>query len=556
MTEVSMWLYPVALAALIGLVLSARFGLRWTWGICLQQVIILIFAGLGFIALYAPIETPPAVHKETLAAFCAIAAWLLFLGYNIGQRVVLNHFSLDLSMFRVQHALSRCWLVRMLTWGPPGKYWCDMAYALQHYNNNDPAAADAILRKWEQDPRMPGPAKESLVGFFMLGRVLLHDWEGIVRQFEQNQKALSTSRTFVPYQMASRAYAELGRFAEAAECLEKANMQPTKTTPTNLDINFMTLFSLFGALDQLKEVFNKCGDFRAMPRYVRDYWLGRCHAIRGESETAVEILSRCKNETPKEMETWHRRIDSQLARASDQTEHPFEGAPAEVVQRSEQLYSRLRHTVDVLRPTAARPGVIWLMVSLLAAFAITNADPTFHRYSYTIGELTAPGLLRGQWWRAVTYLFLHGNTAHLLLNAFALFLFGKSVENTYGTLRLLVIFFGAGVLSGIFQIALVPQDSAIGASGAILGVFGAAIAGIIKLKNVLPANVRKAELKWMISIAIAQVVFDQLVNGVAALTDKSPGGVRIAAFAHVGGIVAGFVIGMILRTKQIKNVRP
>jgi rhomboid protease GluP len=207
------------------------------------------------------------------------------------------------------------------------------------------------------------------------------------------------------------------------------------------------------------------------------------------------------------------------------------------------------------------------MVALLVAYVVSNCDQffqfmipaktliPFHNFCYSMGELSAPALLRGGWWRPITYLFLHGNTAHLLLNVFALLLFGKSVENTYGTFRFLVIFFGAGILSGLLQVVLVPADSAIGASGAILGVFGAAIAGIIKLKDVLPAHVRKAELKWMVSIAVAQVIFDQIVNGVAAMADHSQNGVRIASFAHIGGLIAGLIIGMILRPRAVKSMR-
>jgi membrane associated rhomboid family serine protease len=566
-----MWLYPVALAALIGLFISAKIGLRWTWGICLQQLIILLVASAGFAFLYAPVSPPPAVTKDAAAGFCAIAAWILFFGFNIGQRIVLNHYSLDLSLFRVQQALSRRWLVKLLSWGPPGGYWCDMAVALDLYHKHQVSDADAVLDKWNKDPRMPAPAKESLIGFYLLGRVAIGDWSGIVEKFERNQDSLAASRSFVPYQMACRAYAELGRFSEALECLEKSNMQPTKTSPTNLDINFMTLFALFGSIEHLQDVYKKCRDYRSLPQYVRDYWEGRCLIIRGEFQFALEKLRKCKNETPVAMSTWHARIDYFLAVA----EEPLAifgpsgpvVAPTEVGDSAFALYQRLRDLSEVLRPVNAAPAVVSLMVLLVASYVITNADQylgfllpaselsAFHIKCYNLGQLTAPDLLRGQWWRLITYQLLHGNTAHLVLNVFALYLFGKSVESMYGTFRFLVIFMGAGILSGLLQIVLVPADAAIGASGAILGVFGAAIAGIIKLKDVLPPQIRKAELRWMVSIAVAQVIFDQIVNGVAAMTDPSENGVRIASFAHMAGIVAGLGIGMLLRPRAIKTAR-
>jgi membrane associated rhomboid family serine protease len=564
-----MWLWPVAVIGLVGLAVPARFGWRWTWGICLQQIIILIIALVGFVFLYAPLPAPYAVARHELATYAAIAAWTCVFVFNFGQRIVLNQLSLDLSLFRVQQAKARSGLVRLLTWGPPGQYWTDIAEALSCYNEGRVADGDAIVARWRNDSRMPSVAKESLVGFFMLGRVLLHDWHGIVSEFEKNESKLSAARTFVPYQMACRAYSELGDFIKAEACLKKANMQPTKTTATNLDINFMTMFALFGALDPLRDVFSRCRDERALPPYVRNFWLGRCHAVRGETAAALEAMRRSKETTPGDLETWHRRTDEHIA---EQERILASGQPvqdrrahSDLIGSVNGLYVRLRTIVDILRPTATRPGVTLLMVSLVAAYIISNADQFlqglfdqqtleyFHRMCYRYGELAAPRLLRGEWWTVVTYLYLHGNTAHLLLNTFALFLFGKSVENIYGTSRFLLIFFGAGIMSGVLQVALVPTDAAIGASGAILGVFGAAIAGIIKLKHILPDHIRKSELRWMISIAIAQVIFDQLVNGIAAVTDKSPNGVRIAAFAHLFGMVFGFILGMILPTRKFTS---
>ncbi len=568
-----MWLYPVALIAIVGLFISVRHGLLWTWGLCLQQLIILGFTVLGFYFVYAPGDSPFVVPKETIAAVATITAWTLFFVFNIGQRILLNQMSLDLSTFRVHSALARRRLVHLLTWGPPGRYWCDMAVALDHYSRNQKNEADALLRKWANDPRMPGPVKDSLVGYFMLGRIVLNDWVGIIHEFEKNHSSVSDPRSFVAYQMASRAYAELKKYSEAVECIEKANVQATKVGTVNLDINFMTLFSLFGALEQLQSVLSRCKDFRALPQYLRDYWLGRCHAVRGEPLLSVQALKRCKQVMPAGMQTFDDRINvhlrAQEARLTEAaTPDQFQiatSASADVIDRAWQVYDRLRITLEVLKPSGAHPALIALMVLLVVAYLVSNCQQflsglfepqkltAFHNACYGLGELSAPRLLKGEWWRTITYLFLHGNTAHLLLNTFALYLFGKSVENTFGSFRFLIIFFGAGVLSGLLQITLVPTDAAIGASGAILGVFGAAIAGTVKLKDVLPASVRRTELRWMIGVAIAQVVFDQLVNQIASMTDHSPNGVRIASFAHLGGMLTGFAIGMLLHIKKFTS---
>lgn len=551
MSETVMWLYPVAVASVIGLFINMRFGWRWTWGICIQQALILIASILGFVFLYAPLAPPYAVSRDQLATYSTIAAWGLFAYFNLLQKMQLSRLSLDLSLFRVRQAMDHAKLVRFTLWGPPGQYWYDIASALNEYNDGNIAGGDTLVEKWRTDPRLPPGARESLVGFHMLGRVLLGDWHWLVSEFEANQIALAESRTFVPYQLAARAYAELGRYAEAEECIRKANMQPGKTSATNLDINFMTLFALFGAIAQLEDVLKRCRDFRALPPYVRDYWRGRCYAVRGDAAEAVKLLERSRQETPVQVGAWYRRIDKTLAteRLKVQGAVPTANAAADpsLAKRAQELYGRLRTIIEVLRPQKIGNGVVVTLALLVVAFVISMIDTKY----ILLGQLNLANLRHGDYYRTISYQFLHGNTAHLLLNCFALILFGRSVENIYGTWRFFIIFFVSGILSGVLQVVLIPNDFVIGASGSILGVFGAATAGVIKLKKVLPPAIRRQELRWMGSIALAQVVFDQIVNGIAALTDKSPNGVRIGAFAHLGGMIFGFIIGLILPLKTI-----
>jgi hypothetical protein len=76
-------------------------------------------------------------------------------------------------------------------------------------------------------------------------------------------------------------------------------------------------------------------------------------------------------------------------------------------------------------------------------------------------------------WRFLTAIFLHGNIAHLILNLFALFLFGSILESQISSKRFLIVFFTTGILANI--IAVNFYDSSLGASGAIFGILGALI---------------------------------------------------------------------------------
>ena len=111
--------------------------------------------------------------------------------------------------------------------------------------------------------------------------------------------------------------------------------------------------------------------------------------------------------------------------------------------------------------------------------------------------------------------------------------FGHVAKNVYGTTRFLAIYFVSGALSGVTHALLQPLDPAVGASGAVMGVFGAVLAAVFRLKSDLPERIRNIELSWMAGLALAQVVLDQIIP-------------QVAAFAHLGGLVSGFIIGLIV----------
>src|SRR3989344_260913 len=73
-------------------------------------------------------------------------------------------------------------------------------------------------------------------------------------------------------------------------------------------------------------------------------------------------------------------------------------------------------------------------------------------------------------WRFFTAIFLHGGVGHLVLNLFALALFGSILENFIGGKRFLLLFFTTGILANLVSVNF--YDSSLGASGAIFGILG------------------------------------------------------------------------------------
>ncbi|MDE2761804.1 MAG: rhomboid family intramembrane serine protease [Gemmatimonadota bacterium] len=132
-------------------------------------------------------------------------------------------------------------------------------------------------------------------------------------------------------------------------------------------------------------------------------------------------------------------------------------------------------------------------------------------------------------WTLVTYMFLHGGFMHILFNMLMLFFFGPRLEERLGSRTFIWFYLTCGVGGAVLSFAT-PFSMIVGASGAIFGV----VVGFarywpreeIYIWGVLPVQAR--------ILAIFMVV-SSLWAGFAGAQDG------IAHFAHLGGLVAGWI---------------
>lgn len=150
-------------------------------------------------------------------------------------------------------------------------------------------------------------------------------------------------------------------------------------------------------------------------------------------------------------------------------------------------------------------------------------------------------------WQLVSYAFLHGSVLHLLLNMYALWLFGTRLENLWGS-RLFTLYYFTCVMGAalsqliVFSFTAQPGElyPTLGASG---GVFGLLLAFGLLFPNeiiilLIPPIPLKA--KWFVII----YGFIELWAGV---TGTEAG---IAHFAHLGGMLSGYLLLHWLNTSQ------
>ena len=186
-----------------------------------------------------------------------------------------------------------------------------------------------------------------------------------------------------------------------------------------------------------------------------------------------------------------------------------------------------------------RQGIIWLIVAIAIAFGIELATDSVGNDAalLKLGALPDNGQLHGEFWRSVTYSFLHFNWLHLLLNVGLLLWIGRIVEQQVGPARGALIYF-VSVLSSAAVILLVhnwhPKEGAtVGASGGVFGLLGAALI-ISYRQNAEP----RLKLRLWIVLAAGFAV--------SLLPDISMSG-------HIGGIIGGVLTALLIKLRRNEN---
>ncbi len=180
-----------------------------------------------------------------------------------------------------------------------------------------------------------------------------------------------------------------------------------------------------------------------------------------------------------------------------------------------------------------------ILVAILAGFILEVAvgggnslmQGPSEQHLFDLGAIYPPAIaFGGQWWRLFTAMFLHAGLLHIAFNAYALYLFGTMMEEAFGRVSFLLIYFVTGFLASVASYTFGPVTGlAVGASGAIFGVFGAFIAYNYRRRHLAAAA---ANLRWAMTLILLNAF---LAVGFQAIDWR----------AHVGGLVSGVAAGLV-----------
>ncbi|HHT9153686.1 MAG TPA: rhomboid family intramembrane serine protease [Candidatus Hypogeohydataceae bacterium YC40] len=169
----------------------------------------------------------------------------------------------------------------------------------------------------------------------------------------------------------------------------------------------------------------------------------------------------------------------------------------------------------------------WVVTELGEGSKIWTQDPFTRLFWFY-----PPDAIGNLWlWQFFSYTFLHSiyDPWHLIINMFALWMFGADVERVMGTKKFLTLYFTAGVFAAVLSAFITPHTAILGASGSI---FAVEVAFAMFFPNV-------TIILFIFPIKARHLVM--LFAGLTALNCLLPIGGGVAYYAHLGGLLYGFL---------------
>jgi rhomboid protease GluP len=154
--------------------------------------------------------------------------------------------------------------------------------------------------------------------------------------------------------------------------------------------------------------------------------------------------------------------------------------------------------------------------------------------------LDKSALAAGEVYRLFSVTLVHANVLHLAVNMYALYLLGPLVERIWGSPAFGLFYVLTAAAASTVSFIFSPETS-VGASGAIMGLIGVALAGT-RIHNPVLDRQARAIVPQLGSIVVINLVFGFAVGGI----DNA---------AHIGGLVAGLWLGTFVPPGRVRTMR-
>lgn len=185
----------------------------------------------------------------------------------------------------------------------------------------------------------------------------------------------------------------------------------------------------------------------------------------------------------------------------------------------------------IRRFTPVTTGLL-VVITVMFAYEVLTGALTSDQGLADLGAIV-PGLLqRGEYWRLVAAMFLHGGWLHWFVNCWALYQLGTLYETLFGSPRFALIYFVSGICASAASSLHMKEGVGVGASGAIFGILGAFIFSLLRS----PQYRHQPWTKGLISQLMFWIAVNIVIGFSFTFIDNT---------AHIGGLIAGLILGFL-----------
>ena len=344
-----------------------------------------------------------------------------------------------------------------------------------------------------------------------------------------------------------RALCEIGRVADAAAVLRALEAGPARRDVSalpNVNQSRLIYLAFAGQIGAVADLL-AASFLPELPASTRAFWVGTAALHAGDAARAKTEFERARDLAAGPLAPRLRQVaEARLGELdSPHTPPPVDAELAALVT------TRARQTLGLSRRRVRlrdMPVTIAMALANAAVFAaarfahIENDEDKLKAWGANVHDLVRD---QHEYWRFLTSAFLHVDWLHVLSNLYVLVLIGRLVEPLYRPKRYLAVYVCAALTGGLGSYLGHRGELSIGASGAIFGILGALIALLLRRRHEVPEAWRRSLLVNLLILLAIQMFIDWRVP-------------FIDSWAHVGGLVGGFVLGLAIVPRLDTHWRP
>ncbi len=431
----------------------------------------------------------------------------------------------------------------LLAWSTPNSHLLDLATIASKYYDS-PAKMTIELRKLLE----LGEPYNAVTRMF-LGAIHFNNrnFNELINDVRIPNKSIEEQQ-FEELLYLVRAYLETTRYNEAIEAqiaLEKKAFEPDNDSPekrNNVIINRFVFLAFMGWKDEYDSYLaSNAEQLNMLPQELRDFWRGVCYFYSGEFDDGEDkmraVISKLPDEAFDIKEFMKKRIEGMLEHKVFFAKH--------VLPKLKELHSEYKEKVTeivlankkdkfVIEKKDKLSKIVSFVILVFSVIFIVIFNVEDRIELINMGAASNFLIKNGEYFRLISYMFVHIGFIHLFMNLIALRFFGPPIETIAGWPAFLLIFFGSGIAGGAAS-AYFGKTLTVGASGGVLGLLSAAI-----VFELFKTSEEKAKENIKNKQNFSSLMFILIINILFGFMEKG-----IDNYAHFGGLLAGAIISLL-----------